>query len=197
MSLQIDMLRDEERRYQGPVNPKFVLISTVLAVILLGVIIGGTLMVSKLTSKSQLEMARKEWSRLEPQLKSIEAEREALKDKKTLIGAYKKKISQSIDLWSALHAIQVETPASIQLEYVALKHWDRVYMDENRGDGYNLAVSGKVAKSRDESTIIDFKRSLGQSETMNKDFQMFRLVSSEKGMDGSWQFMIRALSESE
>lgn len=185
MSLQVDLLKKGERRYQGIVSMKVMVLGSV------GVLVGTTVLVlslagiSKATQTVNLNRARQEWDRLGPIATSVRNNGAAAEsNRKTL---------SRIDLWAKgasapMHIIlrqaQREIPEQIQLNNL---HAGIVDGSEDATADYTLRLSGRALG---ELVAVEAKRKL----TNNKDVQAFcgnvRLVSSEREAGDVWTFAL-------
>jgi hypothetical protein len=192
MSLQVDLLKKTERRYQGIVSMKVMVLGSV------GVLVGTTILVlslagiSKATQSANLNRARREWERLNPIATAVRKNGAATEtNRKTL---------ERIDVWAKgasapMHTIlrqsQKEIPEQIQLNNLRAGILEST---EDEPSYYILRLSGRALG---ELVAVETKRKLNS----NQDVQAFcgnvRLVSSERESGDVWTFALEGRREAE
>jgi hypothetical protein len=186
MSLQVDLLKKTERRYQGIVSMKVMVLGSV------SVLAGTTMLVlslagiSRATQNANLKRARREWERVSPQAAVIRANGAAAENnRKTL---------ERLDLWAKggsaamykiLREVQSEIPEMIQLQSL------RAGILESDAEGqpayYILRLSGRALG---ELVAVDAKRKLSSNQDIVGFCGDVRLISSEREAGDVWTFAL-------
>lgn len=190
MSLQVDLLKKTERRYQGIVSMKVMIMGSV------GVLAGTTILVlslagiSRATQNANLKRAHREWDRLRPLAAAVRDNGVAAENNhKTIARMDVWAKGGSAPMYTILRETQRDIPDRIQL--------NNLYAGILEGDAgspsyYVLRVSGRALG---ELVAVEAKRKL----TSNKDVQAFcgdiRLVSSEREAGDVWTFALEGRRE--
>lgn len=185
MSLQINLLDKSERRFQGIVSMK------VMALGSFGLLAGITMLVlllagiSKVTLNSNLDRARRESERLEPQAVKVRNEQAAaVANRKTLADLEGWAQGDHLSMFSILRAVQSRIPAQMTLEnfYVGLEQG----MDTEPAY-YTLRFSGKA---QGELTAVEAKRQLNANAEVRGFCGEVKLVSSQRASGDVWMFAL-------
>lgn len=186
MSLKVDLLKKTERRYQGIVSMKVMVMGS------LGVLVGTLVLVlllvgiSRATQSTNLKRARREWERLRPLAVAVKANGVAAEtNKKTL---------QRIELWSMggsapmyeiLRQTQSEIPAMMQLRSLRAG----IQESEEKGEPsfYILRLSGRALG---ELVAVETRRKLNSNENLTGFCGDVRLISSEREAGDVWAFSL-------
>jgi hypothetical protein len=114
MSLRINLLKENEYRYQGPVSLRFtILVSSALVGLILLVVLGLAAQRS-MALRRNLRDARAEWTRIEPQFNKVSDLQKSLGANDALIGELAL-WSKTRPSWSKLlPALQQVVPESVQ-----------------------------------------------------------------------------------
>jgi hypothetical protein len=181
MSLQVNLLKKSERRFQGIVSMKVMTLGSV------GVLAGITALVfllagiSKVTLNSNLDRARREFERVEPQAEFLRRARAAT--------VANRKIMADIEIWgkggsvpmhTILRAVQREIPAQIQLNelFAGLQNGfddDKLY--------YMLRLNGLAGG---ELTAVETKHQLNANAEIRSFCGEVKLVSSQRESGEVW-----------
>jgi len=185
MSLQVDLLKKTERRYQGIVSMKVMIMGSV------GVLAGTTMLVLSLagiwraTQNANLKRAHREWARLSPMSAAVRANGMAAEaNQKTIARMDVWAKGGSVPMYTILRETQRDIPERIQLNnlYAGILEGD-----EEAPSYYVLRLSGRALG---ELVAVEAKRKL----TRNKNVQGFcgnvRLVSSEREAGDVWTFAL-------
>jgi len=193
MSLQVNLLKKTERRYQGIVSMKVMVLGSA------GVLVGTTVLVlslagiSKATQGANLNRAQREWERVNPIATAV-------RQKGAAAEANRKTLAR-IDVWSKgasapmntiLRQAQKEIPEQIQLNNL------RAGILEGRGEDessyYILRLSGRALG---ELVAVETKRQLNGNEDILAFCGNVRLVSSERESGDVWTFALEGRREAE
>jgi hypothetical protein len=121
MSLRIDLMREDEHRYQGPVSRKFigVAIGAFLGAILLLVL--GLILQRNASTRRELAQAENDWSTLGPRYAEARVKRASF----SMCQSYQAELKQWADTrmdWAArLDELQTLIPDSIQLTRIGVR----------------------------------------------------------------------------
>jgi hypothetical protein len=183
MSLQVNLLKKAERRYQGIVSMKFMVLASV------GVLVGITLLVfllagvSKMTLNANLDRARSEWKRLEPQAITVRIEQvAAAANRKTLGELNGWATGDHPSMSTILYAVQGRIPAQMAL--------DHFFAGSEQAFGgssavYTLRFSGRALG---ELTAVEAKRELNADADLRHFCGEIKLVSSQRESGEAWIF---------
>lgn len=185
MSLQINLLRKTERRYQGIVSMKVMAlgsVSVLAGVTILVFLLAG---ISKMTLNANLDRARSEWARIEPQAAVVRKAQAAIAaNGKTLSDIESWSKGDYPSMFSILYAAQSRIPAQMALDnfYAGLEQassTDPFY--------YVLRFSGR---SQGELTAVDAKRLLNADADLRRFCGEVKLVSSQRESGEIWTFVL-------
>ena len=192
MSLQVDLLKKTERRYQGIVSTKVMVLGSA------GVLIGTMVVVltlatlSKATHNANFTRAQREWDRLNPLATVVRQNGAAAEEnKKTL---------QKMDLWAKggsasmytiLREVQREIPAMIQLNNLRAGILEG---EEKEPSYYILRLSGRALG---ELVAVEAKRKLNSNNNIKAFCGNVRLVSSERESGDVWTFALEGRRQEE
>ena len=188
MNLQINLLKKGERRYQGIVSMKVMVMGAIAVfggILLLFFVLAG---IAKVTVLANLERTRREWTRKMPVSSVIGMQ--------TSAAAANRRTSASLDEWSErtgaplykiMRELQSSVPTSVQLS--------RVYAEiiEEGSSGQPecvLQLSGWTVGEGGEMLAVEFKRNLNNSKELRSFCDEVRLISSRRETDASWVFSL-------
>ncbi len=188
MNLQINLLKKNERRYQGIVSMKFMVLGAAAVfggILLLFFVLAG---IAKVTVMANLERTRREWTRQEPVAAIIRMQTTAI--------SANRRTRTSLDQWSErtgapfhriMRELQRSVPGQIQLS--------RIYagMTESGSSGQPecvLQLSGWAVGEGGELLAVEFKRNLNYSKQLKSFCGEMRLISSRRESDASWTFSL-------
>jgi len=188
MNLQVNLLKKSERRYQGIVSMKVMVMGAVAVfggILLLFFVLTG---IAKVTTLANLERTRREWTRQMPVASAIRQQSAAaLANRKT---------SASLDAWAArggapfhkiMRDLQRSVPSQIQLSRIYLG------MSESGSSGHPesvLKLSGFAVGEGGELLAVEFKRNLNNSKQLRSFCDEVRLISSRRESGASWVFSL-------
>jgi len=185
MNLQVNLLKKAERRFQGIVSMKVMVLGSV------GVLAGITLLVfllagiSKVSLNSNLDRARREFDRLESQAVQVRSSQAAI--------AANNKTRTELESWAQgdhrsmskiLRAVQSRIPAQMKLDNF-LAGIEQA--DEKAPIYYALRLSGR---SQGELTAVEAKRQLNANAEVRGFCGEVKLVSSQRDAGEIWIFAL-------
>lgn len=175
MSLRVDLLKKNERRYQGIVSMKVMVLGSV------GVLLGTSLLVlalaliSQATQSSNYKRAKKSWEDIKPTVAVIKENGVAAEaNRKTLerIDAWTK--GGSVPMYKILREVQKEIPAEIQLQ--SMRAGILEGESEDQESYYILRISGLAIGAL---LPVDAKLKFNSNENITGFCGDVRLISSD------------------
>ena len=192
MSLQVDLLKKTERRYQGIVSTKVMVLGSAGVLIGTMVVVLSLATLSKATHNANFKRAQREWDRLNPLATVVRQNGAAAEEnKKTL---------QKMDLWAKggsasmytiLREVQREIPAMIQLNNLRAGILEG---EEKEPSYYILRLSGRALG---ELVAVEAKRKLNSYNNIKAFCGNVRLVSSERESGDVWTFALEGRRQEE
>lgn len=185
MSLQVNLLKKSERRYQGIVSMKVMALGSVSVLAGVTILVFSLAGISKMTLNANLDRARHEWERLDPQAAivrngqaAIEANRKTFSD----LGNWAQ--GDHLSMFSILQCVQKEIPVQMALEnlYAGLEQ-----AADTEPAYYTLRLSGHA---QGELTAVDAKRRLNSSTELRRFCGEVKLVSSQRQAGENWIFAL-------
>ena len=186
---RVNLLKKSERRYQGAVSRRFMLVSIVVTPILFIALLSGVKLIQYGGVQADLKASREIWKTLEPKLavaldqqRGLKTNRQAL----SLINGWK---DSQVSMEGLLLDIQEVIPENVRLTRVAIRSEVKasLYRDaEELGLDYRLALQGVSQGEQAEDTVINLRRDLLKKEHLSAIFDSVKLISMRKrsGADG-------------
>jgi len=188
MNLHLNLLKKNERRYQGIVSMKVMVMGAVAVfggILLLFFVLAG---IAKVTVMANLERTRRDWTRQEPLAAVIRMQ--------TTAASENRRTRASLDEWSErtgapIHKIMRELQGSVPTQV----QLSRVYAEiiESGSSGLPecvLQLSGWAVGEGGEMLAVEFKRNLNNSKELRSFCDEVRLISSRRESDASWVFAL-------
>jgi hypothetical protein len=183
MNLQINLLMKTERRYQGMVSMKVIVLGSVSVFAGIAALVFSLAGISQVTHNANLDRARREWERLEPQSAAVRnagfaatANQETLEKLNAWAGV------GGVPMHRVLQAVQRETPDLIQ--FSNLSAGMRTEIDGQTF--YALQINGRAMG---ELVAVDAKRKLNATPEVRDFCGEVRLVSSQRELGEKWVFL--------
>ncbi len=188
MNLHLNLLKKNERRYQGIVSMKVMVMGAVAVfggILLLFFVLSG---IAKVTVLANLERTRREWTRMEPVAAIIRMQ--------TAAASANRRTRASLDEWSErtgaplhkmMRELQNSVPTQVQLSRVFAE------MTESGSSGHPecvLQLSGWAVGEGGEMLAVEFKRNLNNSKELRSFCDEVRLISSRRESGASWVFAL-------
>lgn len=184
MSLQVNLLKKTERRFQGIVSMKVMVLGSA------GVLVGITVLVlslagiSKITLSANLERTRREWERLEPQAAVVRKDQAATAANRKTLAELESWAQGDLSMFSVLRAVQSRIPAQMTLENL----YSGLEQDSDTGPVYStLRLSGRA---QGEMTAVDTKRQLNADAQVRGFCGEVKLGSSQRESGDIWIFAL-------
>ena len=186
---RVNLLKKSERRYQGAVSRRFMLVSIVVTPILFIALLSGVKLIQYGGVQADLKASREIWKTLEPKLavaldqqRGLKTNRQAL----SLINGWK---DSQVSMEALLLDIQEAIPENVRLTRVSIRSEVKasLYRDADELDlDYRLALQGVSQGEQAEDTVINLRRDLLKKEHLSTIFDSVKLISMRKrsGADG-------------
>lgn len=212
MKLRVNLLRDNEARYQGPVSLRFAMVAggSTAAIILL--ILIGIAVHRHVSTSHSLAFARDQWQRLEPEFKVVQSKQKQLRDRQALQAELGLWTSTRVNWYRVLRDLQAIVPPSVQLRQLNVSGtWDFIAA-EKPADGsdrkdpptparrFTLSIAGNASGELADETVVQFTRSLRDAQGLHPVFETVRLQRMSRAAGGGEEqqtdraFEIEALS---
>ena len=210
MKLRVDLLTQEERRYQGPVSLKF---AVTIGGITLGSLALITLLVvvhALLSVRSDLKTARGNWQQIEARYKTVTDKQKAEGENQAVLTELKLWSKQRISWTDLLAELRRIAPASMQFTRLTVRsEWAFVRPPaKTTSDGkeipqaavparrFFLSLEGRAAGDLADQVVVDFERAWRQSPGFQPLFESVKLqrlvreATSETGRQPDRLFLI-------
>ncbi len=186
MSLQINLLKKMERRYQGIVSMKVIVLSSISLLAAITVLVFLLAGISRMRLNSNLDRTRRASERIEPQANLIRAaQAAAAANRKTLADLKKWEQEDHFDMFSILRAVQSRIPQRMTLEHLYAGTEQAIGADPF----YTLRLSGRA---QGELTTVEAKRQLNENDEVRGFCGEVKLVSSQRDTGEIWIFALDA-----
>lgn len=186
MSLQVNLLNKTERRYQGIVSMKVMVLGSV------GVLVGVTVLVlslagiSKMTLNANLDRAQREWDRLNPLATAVRnSGYAATENQKTLDKLEGWAKGGRAPMYTVLRAVQGDVP--LQMQFSTLFAGIREDETSPTESYYILRMNGRALG---ELVAVEAKRKLNADAEVRGFCGEVRLISSQREEGDSWTFAL-------
>lgn len=188
MNLQINLLKKSERRYQGIVSMKIMVLGSAAVfsgILLLFFVLAG---IWKVTLLANLERTRREWTRQAPVAEVVRLQTEASAiNRRTLNELNEWSDRTGAPMYKIMRELQRSVPTQIQLSRV----YAAVEEEETGADPECiLQLSGWAVGEGGELLAVEFKRNLNDSKELRDFCDEVRLVSSQRETGASWVFSL-------
>ncbi len=186
---RVNLLKKSERRYQGAVSRRFMLVSIVVTPILFIALLSGVKLIQYGGVQADLKASREIWKTLEPKLavaldrqRGLKTNRQAL----SLINGWK---DSQVSMEGLLLDVQEVIPENVRLMRVSIRSevTASLYRDADELDlDYRLALQGVSQGEQAEDTVMNLRRDLLKKEHLSAIFDSVKLISMRKrsGADG-------------
>ena len=185
MSLQVNLLKKAERRYQGIVSMKVMVLGSVSVLVSITILVFLLAGISKVTLNANLDRARREWERLEPLAAVVRNGQAAIAaNNKTLSELEGWAKGDHPSMFSILRSVQSRIPSQMALEnlYAGLEQGA-----EKEPSYYTLRLSGRA---QGELTAVEAKRQLTADAGLRRFCGEIKLVSSQRDAGEIWIFSL-------
>jgi hypothetical protein len=183
---RVNLLYKNERRFQGAVSQKFILISAIATPLLLVGILAGIQFVHYTWVQSNLRTSREIWKNLQPRIALYQEERQGLGTTKQAFDLFQGWEDSKVSLDALLADIQDIVPEEIQFTRLSLRSANHSAVYKTVADlklDCSLTIQGLAHGERAEHEVIDFRKTLLESEQVESMFETVRLASMRKRLD--------------
>lgn len=177
---RVNLLKKSERRYQGAVSRRFILISAVVTPILFIALVSGVKLVQFGGLQRDLKGSRQIWEDLRPQIEHYTEQRRDLTAKMQsleLVNAWK---ASQVPMVEMLSSIQSAVPDNIQFTRLSIRSELKVssYKEAKAlGLPFNLVIQGLSQGDDAESGVIGFRKELLKQDILATTFSTINLDS--------------------
>lgn len=186
---RVNLLKKTERRYQGAVSRRFMLISIVVTPILFIALLSGVKLIQYGGVRADLRISRDIWKTLEPRLNEAMEQQRGLKTNREALTLFDAWQDSKASMESLLQDIQQVIPENIQLKRVSVRSAVTTSLYRHAEDlklDYRLTLTGVSQGEQAEDTVIRLRRDLLAQEQLSTIFDSVKLTSMRKhrGLDG-------------
>ncbi|MEI7850424.1 MAG: hypothetical protein WCH86_01170 [Kiritimatiellales bacterium] len=185
MSLQINLLKKTERRYQGIVSMKVIVLSSISLLAAITVLVFLLAGISRMKLNSNLSRARRASERIEPQAVALRTAQAAIAANRKILSELENwsKIDRP-PMYSVLRAMQKNVPPQMQLYHFLVS---AEQTNGNDSATCTLRISGTA---KGELTVIEAKRQLNADVELRSFCGEVKLVSSQRYQGDVWAFAL-------
>ena len=180
---RVNLLKKIERRYQGTVSRRFMLVGIVVTPILFIAVLSGVKLIQYGGVQADLRASREIWSTLEPRLAVASDQQRGLKTNRQAIDLINGWRDSQVSMEGLLLDIQKAIPENIQLTRISIRSEVKtsIYHDvDELGLGYRLALQGISQGAQAENAVINLRRDLLDKEHLSAAFDAVKLTSMRK-----------------
>jgi hypothetical protein len=185
MSLQINLLKKSERRYQGIVSMKVMALGSISVLAGITILVFSLAGISKMTLNANLDRARREWERISPLAAVVRnCQSASAANRKTVSELERWAQRDHLSMFRILRAVQSRIPAQMTVENL----YAGFEQDSDKDPiSRTLRLSGR---SQGELTAVDAKRQLNADAEVRGFCGEVKLVSSQREMGEIWIFSL-------
>ena len=180
---RVNLLKKAERRYQGTVSRRFMLVGIVVTPILFIAVLSGVKLIQYSGVQADLRASREIWSTLEPRLAVASDQQRGLKTNRLAIDLINGWRDSQVSMEGLLLDIQKTIPENIQLTRISIRSEVKtsVYHDVDELElDYRLALQGISQGAQAEDAVINLRKDLLDREYLSATFDAIKLTSMRK-----------------
>lgn len=180
---RVNLLKKSERRYQGAVSRRFMLVSIVVTPILFIAILSGVKLIQYGGVKADLKSSEEIWDALEPRLAAARSQQKGLNTNRQVIELIRGWQSTRISMEALMLDIQEAIPENVQLTRVSIRSELKtsVYREiDELKLVYKLSLQGVSQGEQAETSVIRLRRDLLKKEHLSDIFGSIKLSSMRK-----------------
>lgn len=180
---RVNLLKKSERRYQGAVSRRFMLVSIVVTPILLIAVLSGIKLIQYGSIRSDLTASREIWSGLEPRLAVAVEQQRSLKLNREALELFNAWQDSMVPMEALLLDIQRAIPESIQLKRISIRSNVRSSRYRNADDlelNYRLVLNGIAKGPEAVDAASGLRRTLLDQPQLASMFDSMKLSSMRK-----------------
>lgn len=189
---RVNLLKKDERRYQGAVSRSFILVCGIGTPILLIFLIIGLCFVQKFSIESQLKSSQALWDNLEPSLKAHNLGNQGLTTNKKVLDLFNGWESSQTSFVNLLSDLQDSVPGSIQFNRLSVRTGESKAIYKTPAElemDYTLTLEGIALGAQAEKQVIAFQKDLLACEQVGSTFESLKLDSMRKRTDANGEHM--------
>ncbi len=180
---RVNLLKKEERRYQGAVSQRFILMGLVITPIIFITILSGIKLVQYGEIQSNLKSSRSIWANLEPRVERFKIQQRQLKDNRKVIDFIEAWTNSQVSMDGLLLDIQQTIPRQIQLTHISIRSQIETAKFHNTDElklDYRLILQGISQGNLAEDEVISLRGDLLKKECLSGVFESVKLASMSK-----------------
>ena len=180
---RVNLIRKNERRYQGAVSRKFLFISLVLTPVLLIAILSGVKLIQYTSVRKELEASNALWLDQKPRLDLFYAEQNRVKENETMLAMLDAWEASQLQVVELFQDIQDEVPMTVQLTRASLKGDVKREIFTEAAQlkiDFGLSLQGLSHGEAAEATVIELRKGLLGTDTLADVFHSVKLASMRK-----------------
>jgi hypothetical protein len=180
---RVNLIKKSERRYQGAVSRKFLLVSLVLTPAFLVAILGGVKLIQYTSVRKELASSEELWATKKPRLDLFYQEQSRLQENEKMLAMVVAWEASQVELVELFGDLQRKVPVTVQLTRASLKGEVKrdVFTEAGQlGIKYSLTVQGLSHGEEAEAVVFDFRQNLQGTATLGEVFPSLQLVTMRK-----------------
>ena len=190
MNLQVNLLSRTERRYQGIVSMKLMVLGSASVLIGVTVLVLSLAGISRMTHNVSMDRTQEKWDLVNPLAEKVRRYGfAAAENQKTIEKLEHWSKGGSVPMYTVLRAVQEQIPSQMQLHnfYAAIR-------DAEAGEKphYILRLSGRAVG---ELVAVEAKRNLNADSDVRAFCGGVRLISSQREAGDNWIFALEGRRE--
>lgn len=185
ISPRVNLIRKAERRYQGAVSRRFLLVSIVVFPILAIAILSGVKLIQYNTVRMDLKAKNDIWEDLEPRLKLFKQEAAGLKTNQQMLEMLARWETSKRSPVALLTDIQDRIPDNIQLTRLSFQRDSSVAVYRSIAalqQPFSLVLQGFSHGEQAENAVFELQKDLLAADSIRKTFNSVKLASMRKQM---------------
>jgi hypothetical protein len=188
MSLQINLLKKTERRYQGIVSMKVIVLSSISLLAGITVLVFLLAGISRMRLNSNLDRTRRASERIEPQAIALRTAQAAIAaNRKTLSELENWSKSDRLPMYSVLRAVQRNIPPQMELQHFL------VSADQTNGNDSVTCRFRISGTAKGELTAIEAKRQLNADAELLSFCGEVKLGVLQRYQGELWAFALEGI----
>ena len=187
---RVNLLKKSEKRYQGVVSHRFLLVSIIVTPILIITIFSGIKLIQYTSVRSSIKTNNEIWNGLKPRLALYKEEQRSLAANKRALVLIAKWKDEQVPLSQLLNEIQDSVPGGIQFTRLAIRGERNANSKSDPDDftlNYSLTVQGLSMGERAEDAVIGLRKDLLRPDLMKAMFDSVELGYMRKRSGKSGQ----------
>ena len=185
MDFKINLLKKTERRYQGMVSMKVMVLGSVSVLVSVGIMVFLLAWISNLSLNIDLQRARTEWEGLSSQELAVRSARAATASNTKMLAALERPgTAGRPPMYSGLRAVQENVPSQMELYHFSAG------VEQGREQDSLMCTLRISGTATGELTAVEARRQLNADARLRSFCGEIRLVSSKRYFGESWAFAL-------